>query len=319
MYNEKALSDTSIYKYTELMSNSGKLSNIIKNILDEKRGAIYVTEDQMEDVFYKIRHKSFNFQAKFAILQLFRKGIIRLIYNDKVKLTVAIPFFKYKMEDGGFGVVVNISNYAKLNHDGSISIDPLTLYCLMLSAVFSLTNSDSLLAYNGIPELYASLMVNVVSRMVNMNQTNKDKIRFVFTKFAYMQLGVQENRASEAAAKEIKYLDKYSIEQIDLAFPSTVYENLETLVDYMKKAFPEFESITFGLLFEKWMRAYGECTAFGVEYFPYFVNTFNALITNANAIANVKAIEKEANRNSKKLVMLFNRIEGTIMTMSQSR
>ena len=316
MITEKSLSDTSIFKYTELVSSSNKLNTIIKNILDEKQGAIFPDETRLEDVFYKIRHKSFNFQAKFAILDLFRKGIIKLVFNDKVKLTVAVPFFKYKM-DSGYGVVVNISNYAKLNSDGSISIDPLTLYCLMLSGAAMLQDNRNLFAYNGIPELYGSLFASVVAKMVNINQSNKDKIKFVATKFMYIQLGVPENRASDAAAKEIKYIDKYGIEQIDLAFPADVFNTLETLIDHMRKVFAEFENITFGLFFEKWMRSFGECSAFAIEYIPYFVNMFNALITNSNALVNVKALEKEANRHSKKLIMLFNRIEGIVINMAQ--
>lgn len=316
MIMEKSLSDTSIFKYTELVSSSNKLNSIIKNILDQKQGAIYPDEARLEDVFYKIRHKSFNFQAKFAILDLYRKGIIKLVFNDKVKLTVAVPFFKYKM-DSGYGVIVNISNYAKLNSDGTISIDPLTLYCLMLSGVTMLNDNRNLLAYNGIPELYGSLFASVVAKMVNITQASKDKIKFVATKFMYIQLGIPENRASDAASKEIKHIDKYGIDQIDLAFPAAVFDTLETLIDHMRKVFTEFENITFGLFFEKWMRSFGECSAFAIEYIPYFVNMFNALITNSNSLVNVKALEKEANRHSKKLIMLFNRIEGVAMTMAQ--
>ena len=316
MFNEKSLSETSIFKYTEQMSNSGKINNIIKNILDEKQGAVFATSEQLEDVFYKIRHKSFNFQAKFAVLDLFHKGIIRLVYNSKVKLTVAIPFFKFKMENGGFGVVINISNYAKINNDGTINIDPSTLYCLMLSGAYSLCDK-SLLTYSGIPELYGSLFTSVIARSVNLNLTNRDKIKFVMTKFMYMQLGISENRASEAAQKEIKNIDRYGLEQIDLAFPAAIFKDLETLIDHMRKTLPEFETLTFGIIFEKWMRAFGEASAFAIEYIPAFVTMFNALIINANSLVNIKAVEKDANKHSKKLIMLFNRIEGMVMSLAQ--
>ncbi len=316
MNNEKSLSETSIFKYTEMMSGTNKINNIIKNILDEKQGAIFITTDQLEDVFYKIRHKSFNFQAKFAVIDLVRSGIIKLVYNSKVKLTVAIPFFKYKMQHGGFGVVINISNYAKINADGSVTIDPTTLYCLMLSAAYSLKCENSMLAYSEIPELYAALFTSVVARTVNLNQVSRDKISFVMTKFMYIQLGIPENRASDAAAKNVKYIDKFGIDQLDLAFPAAVFTNLETLIEHMRKVLPEFESISFGIIFEKWMRAYGECTAFALEYIPSFILLFNALITNSNSLVNIKAIEKEANKHNKKLVMLFNRIEGTVMSLA---
>lgn len=318
MFYEKSLSETSIFKYTELMSNSGKINNIIKNILDEKQGAVFIDADKLEDVFYKIRHKSFNFQAKFAVLDLFHKGIIRLVYNKSVKLTVAIPFFKFKMENGGFGVVVNISNYAKIDNDGTVSIDPSTLYCLMLSAAYSLCDK-SILRYNGIPELYGDLFTSVIARSVNLNLTNRDKIKFVMTKFMYMQLGVSEDRASDAAQKSIKNIDKYGLEQLDLAFPAAVFKDLETLIEHMRKTLPEFESLTFGIIFEKWMRAFGEASAFAIEYVPAFVTMFNALIINSNALVNIKAVEKDANRHSSKLVMLFNRIEGTVMDMAQNK
>lgn len=316
MFYEKSLSETSIFKYTDSMSNSAKINNIIRDLINEKNGAVFVTSEQLEDVFYKIRHKSFNFQAKFAVLDLYHKGVIRLVYNDKQKLTVAIPFFKYKMEHGGFGVIINISNYAKIANDGSINIDPTTLYCLMLSGAYMLCDKQ-LLAYGGIPELYGELFTSVISRSVNMNLINRDKIKFVMTKFMYMQLGIKEDRASEAAKKEIKNIDKYGLSQLDLAFPAAVFKDLDTLVDHMRKTFPEFETLTFGQIFEKWMRAYGEASAFAIEYVPAFVTMFNALITNSNALVNIKAIEKDANKNSRKLVMLFNRIEGMVMTLAQ--
>ena len=82
-----SLSDVSTFKYSELMA-SQKITNIIKNIVSEKNGTIYVTEEQLEDVLYKIRHKSFNFSAKFPVLNLFKKGVIKLIYTEKIKLTV---------------------------------------------------------------------------------------------------------------------------------------------------------------------------------------------------------------------------------------
>ena len=144
MISDKPLSDTSIYKYTELMSGNGKLDTLIKNALNEKLGAEFVEPDKIEDVIYRIRHKSFNFQAKFAVLELYRKGIIKLLFNEKSRLTVAVPFFKYKMETGGYGVIVNISGYAKKNQDGTYHIDYTTLYCLMLSAAFLLTSNKQI-------------------------------------------------------------------------------------------------------------------------------------------------------------------------------
>ena len=313
-----SLSDVSTFKYSELMG-SQKITNLIRDIVSEKSGTIYVQEQQLEDVLYKIRHKSFNFSAKFAVLQLFKKGIIRLIYTEKVKLTVAVPFFKYKMPNGGFGVIINISNHARMKSDGSIQIDPLVLYSLMLSGAFSLIVDKNLglVTNNGLPELYSSLFVNIMARIVNLDQLKRLKLKFISAKFMYMQLGVNEKAASVSTGRDIRELDKFSLEQIDLSVPANAYDNLESLMDGINKAFPEFNTLSLGSFFDKWMRSYGEITAFACEYVPFFITVFIALVTNCNSLINIKAIEKEANRHNNKLIMLFNRIENAVTGMIQ--
>lgn len=309
----KSLSETSVFKYSELMI---KITSFLKNIVSEKHGAVYPTEEQFEDVFYKIRHKSFNYAGKFAIIDLYRKGIIRLLYNDEAKLTVAVPFFKYKMSNGGFGVIVNISNYAKLDDDGNVKIDPLTLYTLMLSGAFSLVenNNVSLLANNGLVELYSELMLNVINKLVNVDQVRKEMYKFIFAKFMYIQLGISEDRAS-AAAKTIVKLDQSTAESVDLSCPTAVFTNLETLIDHLKNIFTDTSNLTLGIVFDKWMRSYGEAAAFAIENISMFNMLFIALITNSNSLVNIKAIEKSANRHSSKLVTLFNKMENIVMDM----
>jgi hypothetical protein len=105
----KQLSETAIFRYADSMGDA-KISQTIKALASPTSGTIFVTPDKLEDALYKIRHKSFNFSAKFAVLELLNREIIRLVYNDKHKLTVAVPFFRFKHKDGGYGVIENISN-----------------------------------------------------------------------------------------------------------------------------------------------------------------------------------------------------------------
>jgi len=312
----KSLSESSVFKYAEMMG-SNKITSCVKNVISEKQGAIYPTEEQLEDVFYKIRHKSFNYSGKFSIIDLFRKGVIKLVYNEKIKLTVAVPFFKYKMSTGGFGVIVNISNYAKVDTDGIVKIDPLILYALMLSGAFSLVdnNNISLLANNGLIELYAELMVGVLNKLVNVDKVRKEMYKFIFSKFMLIQLGYSEDRATSGAAAIIE-LDQSTIDSIDLSCPTSVFSNLETLIDHLKTIFTDMNNVTLGILFDKWMRSYGETTAFAIENISMFNMLFIALITNSNSLVNIKAIEKSANRHSTKLVTLFNKMENIVTEMS---
>lgn len=309
----KSLSDSSIFKYAEAMG-SNKITNCIKNLIDEKNGAIFPTEENLEDVFYNIRHKSFNYSGKFAIIELFRKGIIKLVYNERVKLTVAVPFFKYKMATGGYGVIVNISNYAKRDaKDGSIKIDHYLLYSLMVSGAFSLVSNKytSLLAFGGLVELYSELVVNVLAKLITIDTTRKEMYKFIFSKFMYIQLGYAED-ASSAAAEKLVSLDKASIENIDLSCPIAVFNDLESLINHIKTIITDANNITLGIVFDKWMKSYGEFSAFALEDINSFVSVFVALITNCNNLVNIKAIEKCANRHSSKMITLFNKIESIV-------
>ena len=305
----KSLSESSVFKYAEMMGNN-KISTCIKSLVDDKKGAIFPTEENMEDVFYQMRHKSFNYAGKFAIIDLYKRGVIRLVYNPKVRLTVAIPFFKYKMTNGGFGVIVNISNYAKINDDGSVKIDPLVLYALMLSGAFSLieNNNTSLLSNNGLVDFYSELIVATLAKMINIDAVKRDTYKFIFSKFMYIQLGNSEDRASAAARSMIK-LENDIIDSVDLSCPTAVYDNLETLINHLRKIFTDMSGVTLGTLFDKWMRSYGEASGFAIENVSMFTMVFIALITNSNSLVNIKAIERNANKHSAKLITLFNKIE----------
>lgn len=312
----KSLSDSSTFKYAEMMG-SNKITSSIKAIIGDKQNSIYPTEANMEDVFYKMRHKSFNYSGKFAVIDLFRKGIIKLVYNEKTRLTVAVPYFKYKMQSGGLGVIINISNYAKMDSDGNVRIDPLVLYTLMLSAAFSLVedNHTSLIANNGVIDFYAEMMVNILVKVINIDQVRKEVYKFIFSKFMYIQIGYDDSRAT-SAAKVICKLDNSSIDGIDLSCPIAVFNELETLVKHLKTIFTDMNNVTLGILFDKWMRSYGEATAFAIDNISLFIMVFIALITNSNSLVNIKAIEKLANKYSSKLVMTFNKIETIVSEIS---
>ena len=311
MFN--SLSDTSIFKYAESMGGQ-KISNIISRIVSTAT-TVYVTEEQLEDTLYKIRHKSFNYSAKFKLLEMLHDGTIKLIYNEDIKLTVGVPYFKYVKKDGRLGIIINISSYANMKNDGTVTMDHSILYSLMLSAAFSLTidnaSSISYCVNNGMPELYASLLISVISRIVNVDLNRREQLKFIITKYAYIQFGVEEKRASVAAMSGNK-LTTDIINALDLSFAADCFTSFEALIESIKIKYPEYHSLSFANVFDRWMRSYGEVSSFAIEYMPYFILVFISLITNCNQLVNIKAIEREANRHSTKLVTLFNKIEAAV-------
>ena len=59
MFYEKSLSETSIFKYTELMSNSGKINNIIKML--NKEVQTFITSTDIDRVNKDLLNDSYIF------------------------------------------------------------------------------------------------------------------------------------------------------------------------------------------------------------------------------------------------------------------
>lgn len=313
----KNLSQTSIYQHADAMKEAN-ISEKVAKLLSNEHGTIVLTKENMEDVFYKIRHKAFQHAAKTAILDLFARGTIELIYNEEHRVPAAVPFFKKKVA-GGYAVVINISNFSKMQDEGDIVMDPSVLYVLMVSGALSLVidkHIESILP--GVPELYGGLFSNVIARMNNLDLMKKESMKFIGTKFFYMMVGIDEKRASEKAAKSAAHhIDEHMLLQIDLSLPVDAYNGLDTLLEAIKKVYPEFKGFEFGVFFDRWLRSYGELSAFAIEYVPYFYTVLAALMINCNTLINIKTIEKEATRHDKNLVVTFSRIEQLVVNMAK--
>lgn len=315
----KLMSETSIYKYIDTVKGS-KFTDKIKDFVSDKN-TITLTESSMEDVFYKIRHKSFDYPAKFAVLSLFKKGVIQLMYNESHKLPTAVPYFRRKLSGGGYGIIINLSNFANMK-DGSLSnMDPYILYTLMLTGTFSLVINEysSLVSMNGIPELYGRMFATTAAKLVNMDQQTKAKMQFIGTKFMYVQLGNDEAGITDRAAVSIvAYMDKMIVKQIDAMLSSGSYNNLEALIGEIKTNISGMSKMEYYTFFDRWIRAYGELSAFSIEYVPFFVTVVMALVTNCNSMINIAAIEKEAAKNDvKELAKFIENMENVIINLDK--
>lgn len=314
----KNFSDTSIYSYIDTMKGSSRMTPAVKRMMDPSQGAMYIKYEQLADVFYKIRHKSFNYQAKFALIKLYEKGIIKLLYNKNNNISSAMPFFKFNLPDGGYGIIINITGYSKMSKDEStVTIDPYVLYSLMLSGTYSLIINDRFLANSAIPDFYGNLFTSIAARLSTFDVYTRNKIKYLSVKFLNYQLGLPESNASANAEKSIKELSKDQIYDIDSTFPEKSFTNFEELINSMRERIPEFRNITFGIFFDKWMRYYGEASGFAIEYIPCLIFILTSLVLNCNSIINIKVVEKEALQYSKDLTYLFNRIEQLVIDIAK--
>lgn len=318
--NIKLMSETSIYQYIDVVKGS-KFTDKIKDFISDKETVI-LSEAMLDDLFYTIRHKSFDYPAKFAVLSLHKKGIIQLAYNDTHKLPTAVPFFRRKLHDGGYGVVVNLSNFCNVSKEGTVTgMDPHILYTLMLTSAFSLVINlnSAVLTNNGVPELYGRLFAATMGKLVNLDTMGKAKMQFYGTKFFYVQLGRAEEKVTERAAIAVtQYMDILLARQVDSLLQPEDYYDLEKLINAIKNNVQGMSKVEYYTFFDRWIRGFGELSAFAIEYIPFFTTVIMALVTSSNSMININAIEKEAAKNDvKELAKFVESMETVIIALDK--
>lgn len=306
----KSLSETSIGKYMiELGYDFRKYPAYVAKNAEE------LDSSNLQEVFSKIRMRSFKYPAKSTLLKMFDSGRMKLVYLQgsiptEGQFGATIPFYLQKAENGGYVIVINLTTFADMDKLDNIKIDPITLYTLMLSgANYLAINRTINTIKDGIPELFAAMFVNVLGRMTTMN--NKLSLMYLAMKYMDIQLGADEERASRNCTAKIKSLSAPVLRNLDEQLPIDAYEGIREFVDAISQTFPEYNDVTFGDFFNTWTSTFGETASLSMEFIPMMYTMLISMVMNST-ITNYRSIESDMGRNDKLIQSTFNKIEKSI-------
>jgi hypothetical protein len=315
MANIKALSTSSTWEYATTIKDGPMGDPLIIKALNrmkvEGNGVVYVTEEMLSDVIYKMSHKNFRYIGKNTILTLYKKGIIQIVFSEDRDLHAGIPFFTKRNSNGSLSVVINIAPHATMRQDGTINMSPELLYIMMLCGAYSLKINDTITSnIDGVNELYASMFVGVIGKMFHLDKTKEDKIKFVASKFFLLSIFGPEFEAQsvEKSMRMIKRVDPMVIRSMDVELTADYYMNLEALIDGLKMYFPEFTTLSLRSFVSSWINSYGVPAMFATEYAPYFYYVIGLVIAKINI---VKVISIERNAPSS-IAAVFYKMEKTV-------
>jgi len=304
----KPLNTISIYNYAEEAS-SQSLTNTVMAYSLFKSGTIQVTYDMIEDIMHDITSRTSPFFSKHTIDNLIKNETLQLVYNDKLKLTNAIPFFK-KQSNNKTSVIINITNFSSMSKNGTISMSPNTLYAILLSGAFSLILDNSISSYmKDIYIMYSRLFSNVVSNLSYMDSFKKEKIQYLASNFIYYSVYGDTASFTNTYKDNLKYNSKDTIVSLENKLSTqpehSAYENLQIFIENLNKIFPEMKKLTFKNFVDRWTLSYGSSTLFASEYVPYLFYMIISTACMSSAI-NIGKISIEISSN---LTNVYKRIE----------
>jgi len=268
------LNMTSVFQYAEEASN-GELTKAVMAYSLGKNGTIILDYDMVADAMTDVTNRTSPFPSKYIIDKMVKNRMIELVYNDELRLTTAIPFFR-KIINGKPTMVVNVTNYGKLTKDNILRISPNVLYASLLSAAYSTIIDQTIITISrDIAPIYARLFSNIVSSLGYMDNIKKEKFNFLATNFFYYSIYGVNNRFTNPMYNQLRYNSVEVMKALDAKIPmyteDSGYKDLKTFIDHLSRIFPEMKKLNYKNFIDRWTMSYGSSTLFASEYIPYFI------------------------------------------------
>lgn len=129
---------------------------------------------------------------------------------------------------------------------------------------------------DGMVLMYANMMERVINGLVHMDPVMRDKVRYLATEFALIQMYGTETGTELFYRYKNKYFPKLSkmiTDSIDNQFKLDNFDKLSLFIDELKNLYPSMRGLTMYTIYDRWIRAYGPATAMSVDYLGYHIYT----------------------------------------------
>jgi hypothetical protein len=164
-----------------------------------------------------------------------------------------------------------------------------------------ITMSQSLPAdlADGMVLVYANIMERVINSMVHMDPIMREKVRYLSTEFALVQMyGTEAGLKSFYRYKQSYFpkLTKMITDAIDNQFKEDNFDKLSLFVDGLVEQYPSLRGLTMYLIYEKWIRTFGSATAMSIDYIGYHLYTICMVLLESPLISRM-ALEPVLEKN----------------------
>ena len=281
--NLNSLSATYLY---QMYNKTLNLNNLILKMSSSESEVL--SEDDLKFYIADFERR-YNFPLKNKVLEDFRQGRVKLIYNEKqYKLPSTIP--AYLMNNGQAIICcVNLSNHMRKNKNGEYIIDTKILYsymqmgtilCLCFSKFNFIKNKVNLIKLGSY--MYSKLFTKVMNKMFTLSITpaKTDAINFLSSLFFITNMmGRDEESIFEINKKyaldNCTKMNQLVINDYVSSFDIPDFKNLDTFLNAIKEKIPGMEDLNTRAFVDNYLMNYGPSMLFGIEYLPYFIGNLS--------------------------------------------
>lgn len=281
--NLNSLSATYLY---QMYNKTLNLNNLILKMSSSESEVL--SEDDLKFYIADFERR-YNFPLKNKVLEDFRQGRVKLIYNEKqYKLPSTIP--AYLMNNGQAIICcVNLSNHMRKNKNGEYIIDTKILYsymqmgtilCLCFSKFNFIKNKVNLIKLGSY--MYSKLFTKVMNKMFTLSITpaKTDAINFLSSLFFITNMmGRDEESIFEINKKyaldNCTKMNQLVINDYVRSFDIPDFKNLDTFLNAIKEKIPGMEDLNTRAFVDNYLMNYGPSMLFGIEYLPYFIGNLS--------------------------------------------
>lgn len=293
MKANKSIRETFLYGS---MNKNGFLDKILANVL--KKGKVLTPSD----LSYEINtiSKFYKYADKENVLRAFESGILKPIVlpaGTSEKVPQSIPFM-LGMSGRQLIAYIFIDNYTSANtKDGSYSIDPKKLYCLLeagyiatkVQQAFLVISRNSVLSVEG-ATIFAHMFTRVLNKKyaLNVDKRAYSKVLYLAAKFFLINhLGMEANSdtAVNYAMKVADINNSIMVNELDNQFPPEAYTNLASFITCIhNNAYlitQSLANLTTRDYINDYVTLYQGSALFALEHLSYFLFTINSVVIGA--------------------------------------
>lgn len=318
------LGESEVFEYANKNTTLGgvKLVDLIPRMTVEEQGFIHVGYSMLDksvqyELFEGPRYKII---CKKNMQKMLDNGNVVMVYSDSYKLPTSIPYI-IQTAGSRCKVFVNISDFVDMDQFGKLQVSQVRNYNALMAVLVAACASYSIVQRNTtLPAdigdcmvlMYANMMERVINALVHMDPITRDKVRYLSTKFALIQMYGTDKGEKLFYRYQSTYFPKLSkmiTDTLDSQFRLDYFDKLSLFIEELRRIYPSMHGLSDYLIYDKWIRSYGASTAMSVDYFGYHLYTVCMVLFESPLISRM-ALEPimEKNKGSelyKRLPMLI--------------
>lgn len=306
------LGDSEIFTYANKNAtvNGQKLVDVIPRMVIADQGFLHIDYSQLDKtVQYEIfEGPHYRLSCKKTIKNMIEEGSIVLVYSEQYKLPTCIPYIVQGVGKNA-RIFVNVSDFVQLDAYGKYQVIQARNYNALMAIIFAAAVSLRIVqSSNAVPAdiadgmvlIHGAMLERVINSLVHMDPITKDKVRYLATEFALIQMyGTEEGQRMFLTRFKNTYfpkLGKMITETLDAQFQLDCFDRLSSFILELKRLYPSMKGLNDSLVFDKWLRLFGAATSMSVDYLGFHLYTICMVLFESPLISRM-ALEPVMEKN----------------------